>query len=54
MENYSPFTDQENPPVEISELIAEYDVSPDYEIDAGAIFRTINGKYIAVVISGCS
>ena len=46
--------DQELAPVELSKCVAEYDISPSYELDAGAIFETMDGKFIGVVISSCS
>ena len=54
LECASPYTDQEPFPVPIVEIIEEYNVSESYELDAGAIFKTISGKYIGVVVSGCS
>jgi len=49
-----PFTDQEPFPVPVEELVEEYDTSESYELDAGAIFRTVDNKYLGVVVSGCS
>lgn len=49
-----PYTDQESFPVPVVELLAEYNVSESYELDAGAIFKTINGEYLGVTVSGCS
>lgn len=54
LDKVNPFTDQEPFPVPVKELIVQYDNSPSYELDAGAIFRTIDGKYLGVVVSGCS
>jgi len=48
------FFDQEAPPIPVVECVAEYDVSGPYEVDNGAIFKTKDGKFIGVVISGCS
>lgn len=51
---YGSFFDQENPPVPVVECVAEYDASGPYEVDSGAIFKTQDGKFIGVTISGCS
>ena len=50
----SPFTDQEHFPVPVKELVERYDTSLDYELDAGAVFKTVDDKYLGVVVSGCS
>ena len=54
IEEYGNFMDQENPPVPLEKCVAEYDASEAYEVDEGAIFKTMDGKYVGVVISGCS
>ena len=54
MESYGSFMDQEPSPVPLSRCVAEYDASEPYETDEGAIFETADGKFIGVVISGCS
>ena len=51
---YGNFFDQENPPVPVVECISEYNNSEPYEVDHSAIFETEDGRYVAVVISGCS
>ena len=54
MEKYGNFMDQDYPPIEVVEVMAEYDNEPAYEVDQGAIFRTVDNRFIGVVISGCS
>lgn len=54
IDNYDPFTDQESFPEPMDYLVEEYDRSGSYELDAGAIFKTVSGKYRGVVVSGCS
>jgi hypothetical protein len=54
LESLYPFTDQEPFPELISCLLASYNKSPQYELDAGAIFLTVKGKFRGVVVSGCS
>jgi hypothetical protein len=54
LEKCHPFTDQEPFPVLIREMVEQYDTSESYELDAGAIFRTIDDRYLGVVVSGCS
>ena len=54
IQDKSPYTDQEPFPVPIIKVLDECDVSESYELDAGAIFKTVNGKYLGVVVSGCS
>lgn len=54
MEEYGNFMDQEKPPVPLLKCVAEYDDSALYEVDEGAIFETMDRKYVGVVISGCS
>ncbi len=54
LENFAPYTDQEPFPVPIAKIIDQYDVSEAYGLDAEAIFKTTKGKYIGVVVSGCS
>jgi hypothetical protein len=50
----SPWFDQESPDIEVLELIAEEDNSQPYELDATAVFRAVNGKFLVVYVSGCS
>lgn len=50
----SPWFDQESPAIAILELIAECDDSEPYELNAGAVFRAVNGKFLVVFVSGCS
>jgi hypothetical protein len=52
--NYGSFFDQEEPPVPVIECVSEYNNSEPYEVDQSAIFKTEDGRYIGVVISGCS
>ena len=47
------YFEQEEPPEGVLGLVEEYDQSPSYEVDMGAVFRTVNG-FRGVVISGCS
>jgi hypothetical protein len=54
LEDHAPFTDQESFPVPVVKLLAEYDISESWELDAGAIFKTKDGKYLGVTVSGCS
>lgn len=51
---YEKFFDQEDPPIPVIACVASYDDSEPYEVDAGAIFQTEDGKFIGVTISGCS
>ena len=48
----SPYFDQDTPEVPILGMIAEYDTSPSYELDARALFKTAHG-YLLVEVSGC-
>lgn len=52
--DYSPFFDQEPPEMPIAEMITSEDCSEPYELDACAVFRTIDNKYLVVEVSGCS
>lgn len=54
IEKYGHFMDQECAPVLLDKCIVEYDISDQCEVDEGAIFKTIDGKHIGVVITGCS
>lgn len=54
LESAYPFTDQESFPEPMSCLLASYDKSERYELDAGAIFTTVGGKFRGVIVSGCS
>lgn len=50
----NPYTDQESFPEPMVDVLAEYDKSGSYELDAGAIFLTKEGKFRGVIVSGCS
>lgn len=52
-EHPSPYFDQEPPQVPIVGMIADFDDSPSYELDARALFKTARG-YLLVEVSGCS
>ena len=54
LREYGMFMDQQDPPVRVEKVLAEYDISEPYEVDQGAIFETINHKFIGVTIAGCS
>lgn len=54
IETHGNFMDQEPSPVPLLKCVAEYNASEPYEVDEGAIFETMDGKYIGVVIGGCS
>jgi hypothetical protein len=51
---YSPFFDQESPDVDVVSLITSRDVSASWELDACAVFKAIDNKYLVVSVSGCS
>lgn len=51
---FPPFTDQEIFPVPVCECVEQYDTSEEYELDAGAVFKTKDRNYLGVVVSGCS
>lgn len=53
-EPMSPWFAQESPDIEVLELIAEQDDSEPYELNAAAVFRAVNGKFLVVFVSGCS
>jgi hypothetical protein len=50
---FNPFFDQEGPVAEISGMIASLDISPSWELDAAAVFKT-GRQYLVVFVSGCS
>jgi hypothetical protein len=54
IKSFDPFTDQEPFPVEVVSIIGQHDTSGSYALDAGAIFRTADGRFLGVVVSGCS
>ena len=51
--SYSPYFDQEEPQIEVTGMIADYDISQPYELDACAVFKAKKG-YLVVFVSGCS
>jgi hypothetical protein len=51
---FSPFFDQESPEVGIKGMIAVYDQSQPYELDAMAVFKAVGKGYLVVRVSGCS
>jgi hypothetical protein len=50
----SPYFDQEDPQVPIKGIIADLDRSTSYELDAKAVYKTIDKGYLFVEVSGCS
>lgn len=51
--DYGPYFDQEGPVGTVDGMIADLDISPQYELDAAAVFKSGQG-YIVVFVSGCS
>lgn len=50
---FNPFFGQEEPVARISGMIASLDISPSYELDAAAVFKS-GRQYLVVFVSGCS
>jgi hypothetical protein len=53
---YGTYFSQEPPILELERLIAEYDCSEEYELDAVAVFKTKteDHPFLVVWVSGCS
>lgn len=50
---FSPYFDQESPECHIDGMIADFDKSAPYELDAAAVFKC-GHRYLVVEVSGCS
>lgn len=51
---YSLYFDQQDPLIPIKGMIADMDLSEDYELQALAVFKAERGGYLVVFIAGCS